>query len=135
MPGNQKMSKLFLILGSINSATAVAMGAFGAHFLKTKISEDMLSVFQTAVQYHFYHSLGLLIVGLLTISFKPEKYLKIAGWLMFIGIILFSGSLYILSTTNTRWLGMITPFGGISFIISWAFIAIAVWEWSSSHRL
>jgi uncharacterized membrane protein YgdD (TMEM256/DUF423 family) len=105
------MSKLFLILGSINAATAVTMGAFGAHFLKTKISEVMLSVFQTAVQYHFYHSLGLLTVGLLTIYFKPEKYLKIAGWMMFIGIILFSGRLYILSITNTHWLGMITPFG------------------------
>ncbi|MDH4206512.1 MAG: DUF423 domain-containing protein [Desulfobacteraceae bacterium] len=129
------MSKLFLVLGSINAATAVTMGAFGAHSLKTKISEDMLSVFQTAVQYHFYHSLGLLIVGLLTIYFKPEKYLKIAGWMMFIGIILFSGSLYILSTTNTRWLGMITPFGGIAFIISWVYIAVAVWKWSSSHHL
>ena len=129
------MSKLFFILGSINAATAVTMGAFGAHFLKTKISEDMLSVFQTAVQYHFYHSLGLLTVGLMTIYFKPEKYLKIAGWMMLIGIILFSGSLYILSITNTRWLGMITPFGGFAFIISWVYIAISVWKWSSSHRL
>jgi uncharacterized membrane protein YgdD (TMEM256/DUF423 family) len=128
------MSKLFLILGSINAALAVTMGAFGAHFLKTKISEDMLSVFQTAVQYHFYHSLGLLIVGLLTIYFKPKKHLEIAGWMMFIGIILFSGSLYILSTTNTRWLGIITPFGGIAFIMSWVYIAIAVLKWSSSHR-
>ena len=128
------MSKLFLILGSINAATAVTMGAFGAHSLKTKISQDMLSVFQTAVQYHFYHSLGLLIIGLLTIYFKPEKYLKIAGWIMFIGIILFSGSLYILSTTGTRWLGIITPVGGIAFIISWIYIAIAVWKRSSSHR-
>ena len=129
------MSKLFLILGSINAATAVSMGAFGAHFLKTKISEDMLSVFQTAVQYHFYHSLGLLIIGLLTIYFKPKKHLEIAGWMMFIGIILFSGSLYILSTTGSRWLGIITPFGGIAFIISWVYIAITVWKCSSSHRL
>jgi uncharacterized membrane protein YgdD (TMEM256/DUF423 family) len=135
MIGDKKMSKLFLYLGSINAATAVTMGAFGAHFLKTKISEAMLSVFQTAVQYHFYHSLGLLIVGLLTIYFKPEKYLKIAGWMMFIGIILFSGSLYLLSTTNTRWLGIITPVGGIAFILSWVFIAISVWKWSSSHHL
>ncbi|MEJ2658993.1 MAG: DUF423 domain-containing protein [Desulfobacterales bacterium] len=123
------MAKLFLILGSINMAVAVTMGAFGAHSLKTKISEGMLSVFQTAVQYHFYHSLGLLIVGLLTIYFRPEKYLEIAGWIMFLGIILFSGSLYVLSTTNTRWLGMVTPFGGIAFVISWVFIAITVWKW------
>jgi uncharacterized membrane protein YgdD (TMEM256/DUF423 family) len=126
------MSKLFLILGSINAAAAVTMGAFGTHFLKTKIPEEMLFVFQTAVQYHFFHSLGLLIVGLLTIYFNHDKYLEIAGWMMFIGIILFSGSLYILSTTNIRWLGMITPFGGTAFIISWVFIAISVWKWSSS---
>ena len=124
------MPKLFLTLGSISAAAAVTMGAFGAHFLKTKISEDMLSVFQTAVQYHFYHSLGLLIVGLLTIYLKSDKYLEIAGWMMFIGIMLFSGSLYILSITGTRWIGIITPFGGIAFIISWVFVAVAVWKWS-----
>jgi uncharacterized membrane protein YgdD (TMEM256/DUF423 family) len=127
------MSKLFLILGSVNAATAVSMGAFGAHFLKTKIPEDMLFVFQTAVQYHFYHSLGLMVIGVLTIHIKPEKHLGIAGWIMFIGIILFSGSLYILSTTATRWVGMITPFGGIAFIVSWVFIAIAVWKWSATN--
>ena len=127
------MYKLFLILGSINAATAVSMGAFGAHSLKTKISEDMLSVFQTAVQYHFYHSLGLMIIGVLTISIKPEKYLGVAGWMMFIGITLFSGSLYILSTTATRWVGIITPFGGIAFIVSWVFIAVALWKWSATN--
>jgi len=127
------MYKLFLILGSINAAAAVSMGAFGAHSLKTKISEHMLSVFQTAVQYHFYHSLGLIIIGVLTISIKPEKYLGIAGWMMFFGIILFSGSLYILSTTATRWVGIITPFGGIAFIASWVFIAIAVWKGSATN--
>ena len=127
------MSKLFLILGSINAATAVSMGAFGAYFLKTKIPEEMLSVFQTAVQYHFYHSLGLMIIGVLTLYFKPEKYFGIAGWMMFIGIILFSGSLYILSTTATRWVGIITPFGGIAFIVSWVFIAITVWKGSSTN--
>ena len=134
MLDDKKMSKLFLILGSINAATAVTMGAFGAHSLKTKMPEDMLSVFQTAVQYHFYHSLGLIIIGLMTIYFKPAKHLEIAGWIMFTGIILFSGSLYILSTTSTRWLGIITPVGGIAFIISWIFIAITVWKWSSSDR-
>jgi uncharacterized membrane protein YgdD (TMEM256/DUF423 family) len=127
------MSKVFLILGSVNAATAVSMGAFGAHFLKTKIPEDMLFVFQTAVQYHFYHSLGLMVIGVLTIHIKPEKHLGIAGWIMFIGIILFSGSLYILSTTAARWVGMITPFGGIAFIVSWVFIAIAVWKWSATN--
>jgi uncharacterized membrane protein YgdD (TMEM256/DUF423 family) len=127
------MSKLFLILGSVNGATAVSMGAFGAHFLKTKIPEDMLFVFQTAVQYHFYHSLGLMVIGVLAIHIKPEKHLGIAGWIMFIGIILFSGSLYVLSTTATRWVGMITPFGGIAFIVSWVFIAIAVWKWSATN--
>ena len=74
-----------------------------------------------------------MIIGVLTISIKPEKYLGIAGWMMFIGIILFSGSLYILSTTATRWVGIITPFGGIAFIVSWVFIAITVWKWSATN--
>lgn len=134
MINNKNIPKLFLIIGSINAAAAVTMGAFGAHSLKTKISGGMLSVFQTAVQYHFYHSLGLLIVGLLTIYLKPEKHIKIAGWMMFMGIILFSGSLYILSSTGIRWLGIITPFGGIAFVLSWIYVAIAVWKWSSSHH-
>ena len=128
------MSKLFLIFGSINAATAVSMGAFGAHSLKTKITEDMLYVFQTAVQYHFYHSLGLMIIGVLAIYIKSEKYLSIAGWIMFIGIMLFSGSLYILSTTTTRWIAVITPFGGIAFIISWVFITITIWKCSLTHQ-
>ena len=122
------MGKLFLILGSINAAAAVTMGAFGAHSLKAEISEGMLSVFQTGVQYHFYHSLGLLIIGLMTLYFQSGKYLYAAGWIMFFGIILFSGSLYILSTTNMRWLGMITPFGGMAYLISWILIAVAVWK-------
>ena len=84
----------------------------------------MLFVFQRAVQYHFYHSLGLMIIGVLTIHFKPEKYIKIAGQIMFIGIILFSGSIYTLSTTIMRWVGLITPVGGIAFILSWVFITI-----------
>ena len=125
------MTKLFLILGSINAAAAVSMGAFGAHSLKAKIPEDMLSVFQTAVQYHFYHALGLLIVGLLSMYLKPDRYIVIAGWMMFIGIVLFSGSLYVLSISGIRWLGIITPFGGIAFILSWIFVAVAIWRWSS----
>ena len=125
------MTKLFLILGSINAAAVVSMGAFGAHSLKAKIPEDMLSVFQTAVQYHFYHALGLLIVGLLSMYLKPDRYIVIAGWMMFIGIVLFSGSLYVLSISGIRWLGIITPFGGIAFILSWIFVAVAIWRWSS----
>jgi uncharacterized membrane protein YgdD (TMEM256/DUF423 family) len=74
-----------------------------------------------------------MVIGVLAIHIKPEKHLGIAGWIMFIGIILFSGSLYILSTTATRWVGMITPFGGIAFIVSWVFIAIAVWKWSATN--
>jgi uncharacterized membrane protein YgdD (TMEM256/DUF423 family) len=122
------MSKLLLILGSFNAATAVSMGAFGAHSLETEISKDMLYVYQTAVQYHFYHSLGLMIIGVLAIHSKATKYLGIAACIMFIGIILFSGSLYVLSTTGSRWVGIITPFGGIAFIISWVFTGISVWR-------
>jgi uncharacterized membrane protein YgdD (TMEM256/DUF423 family) len=115
------MSKLFLILGSISAATAVIFGAFGTHSLKTKIPGEMIAVFQTAVQYHFYHSLGLMVIGLLIIRINSQTRLWIAGWVMFIGIILFSGSLYLLSTTGTRWFGIITPFGGI-------WVAVGVWK-------
>ena len=111
--------KLFLALGSLNAMLAVILGAFGAHGLKGRLAPDMLSVYQTGVQYHFYHALGLLFVGLVLRQSPSLVLLKWSGWLMFSGIVLFSGSLYLLGITNIRWLGVITPFGGLAFIIAW----------------
>lgn len=120
------MFKLFTALGSINALIAVMLGAFGAHALKNRLSSDMLEIFQTGVQYHFYHALGLLAVGIIAYHLPDSGMLKWSGWLMLTGIIIFSGSLYILSTTGITWLGAITPIGGTAFIAAWVLLTIAV---------
>ncbi|MBX3618128.1 DUF423 domain-containing protein [Nitrosomonas sp.] len=122
------MPKTFLIIGALNLFFCIALGAFGAHGLKHTLSADMLTVYHTGVQYHFYHAFGILVSGLLLLHFPNSRFIKIAAWLMMIGIILFSFSLYALSLTGTRALGMITPFGGISFLTAWALLAYAVWK-------
>ena len=119
-------AKLLLILGSLNAALVVMLGAFGAHALKARLSEQMMAVYQTGIHYHFYHALGLLIVGLVAFHLPASSWLKWSGCLMFAGIILFSGSLYLLALTNIRWLGAITPIGGTAFILAWFFLALAV---------
>ena len=86
----------------------------------------MLTVYQTGVHYHLFHALGLLAVGLVATQISGSAYLKWSGWLMLVGIILFSGSLYLLSVSGLRWLGMITPFGGISFIIAWILFVVSI---------
>lgn len=120
------MFKIFVAIGSINALLAVALGAFGAHGLEGKLSADMLDVFETGVRYHFYHALGLIAVGLISTHFPGSALLKTSGWLMLAGIVLFSGSLYALSTTGIKVLGAITPIGGLSFIVAWLLIVIAV---------
>lgn len=122
------MTKLFLTLGSIAMAFAVSLGAFGAHGLKSRLSKEMISIFETGVEYHFYHALGLLLIGIAA-HFLPETgWLRWAGWLMITGILIFSGSLYVLSISGVRWLGAITPIGGICFIAAWILFAVAVWK-------
>lgn len=120
------MFKLFVSLGSINALIAVTLGAFGAHSLKGRLSADMLAIFETGVQYHFYHALGLLAVGVIAAHLPESGFLRWSGWLMFIGIIIFSGSLYVLAITGIKWLGAITPIGGTAFIAAWVMLAIAV---------
>lgn len=120
------MFKLFTALGSINALISVLLGAFGAHALKSRLSADMMAIFETGVQYHFYHALGLLAVGLIACHLPESTWLRWSGWLMFAGILIFSGSLYILSTTGIKWLGAITPIGGTAFIIAWVLLTIAV---------
>ena len=120
------MFKIFTTLGSINALIAVMLGAFGAHALKSRLSADMFEIFQTGVQYHFYHALGLLAVGIIAYHLPDSGLLRWSGWLMLAGIIIFSGSLYILSTTGITWLGAITPIGGTAFIAAWVLLTIAV---------
>ena len=120
------LAKLFLVLGGLNAALVVALGAFGAHVLKARISGDMMDVYQTAVHYHAIHALGLIALGWVAGWLPGSGYLKLAGWLMVAGIVLFSGSLYVLSVSGTRWLGAITPVGGLAFICAWILFCVAV---------
>jgi uncharacterized membrane protein YgdD (TMEM256/DUF423 family) len=120
------ITKLFLALGSLNAMLAVILGAFGAHGLKSRLTIDLLTTFNTGVQYHFYHALGLIVVGLIAMHLPVTALLKWSGWLMFAGIIIFSGSLYVLSIFNMRWLGMVTPVGGLAFIIAWLTLVMAI---------
>lgn len=122
------MPKTFLMLGTLNAFLCIALGAFGAHGLKRILSADMLAVYHTGVQYHFYHALGILIIGLLLLHFPKSRLIPLSGWLMMTGIVLFSLSLYILSLTGIRSLGIITPFGGISFLTAWALLVYAFWK-------
>ena len=121
-------ARLALTLASLLLAVAVALGAFGAHALKSRLAPDLQAVWQTAVQYHAWHALGLLGVGLYLMH-KPES--TSAGWsawLFVAGIVLFSGSLYALALTGTRALGAVTPVGGAAFIAGWLAFAWAVWR-------
>lgn len=119
--------KIFLTLGAINAFLCVALGAFGAHGLKQQLTAEMLAVYQTGVQYHFYHALGLIVVGLVLLNFPMSRLVAFSGWLMLAGIVLFCVSLYVLSLTGIRGLGVITPFGGFAFLAGWALLAYGAW--------
>jgi uncharacterized membrane protein YgdD (TMEM256/DUF423 family) len=122
------MAKLFITLASLSGMLAVVFGAFGAHALKGKLDDQALKVFETAVQYHFYHTFALLVVGVIALNQPQTVLLKSSGWLFVIGILVFSGSLYLLSLTGVRWLGAITPLGGLAFIAGWACLAATGWK-------
>jgi uncharacterized membrane protein YgdD (TMEM256/DUF423 family) len=106
------------------AATGVGLGAFGAHGLKARVSTEMLAVFETAVRYHLIHALGLLAVGWAAARW-PGSTLQASGSLMLLGIVLFSGSLYLMVLTRARWLGAVTPLGGVAFITAWVLLAVA----------
>jgi uncharacterized membrane protein YgdD (TMEM256/DUF423 family) len=120
------MDKRFVGLGSVNAFLAVAFGAFGAHALKGKLSSDMLAIFQTGVQYHMIHAIGLICIGIIAGQLGTRA--NAAGWLLLAGIVLFSGSLYALSLSGVTMLGTITPFGGIAFLAGWIALAAAAFK-------
>ena len=111
--------------GSVLCGLGVILGAFGAHGLRTRLSPEMLVVFETGVRYHLIHALGLLAVAWAA-SRWPGSYVSIAGYLFVAGIFIFSGSLYVLAVTGIRWLGAITPIGGVCLIVGWGLLAIGV---------
>jgi uncharacterized membrane protein YgdD (TMEM256/DUF423 family) len=121
------MSKTILMTGAGLMALAVIVGAFGAHALKSKLSVDMLQVYKTGVEYHFYHALGLILIGIISLHIS-SGLINWSAIFMTLGIVLFSGSLYVLAITGVKWLGAITPLGGVSFIVGWVLLLIAVWK-------
>ena len=118
------MHKWFLVLSSLSALVAVGLGAFGAHGLRGRLDEHMMAVYQTAVQYHFWHALGLGLIAILVKLYPDAALLHWAGGLMFAGIIIFSGSLYILSIGGINWLGAVTPLGGTAFLMAWLLVTI-----------
>lgn len=118
------MEKTFFALATILGGLAVAFGAFGAHALEGRVEARLLEVFETGVRYQFYHALALIAV-VVAISQWPNSNLPIAaGWLFIAGIVIFSGSLYLMTFTGIRWLGAITPIGGVAFIAGWICLAV-----------
>ncbi|HBL12504.1 MAG TPA: DUF423 domain-containing protein [Cyanobacteria bacterium UBA11162] len=123
------MTRIFLFIAALLGGFAVAAGAFAAHALKEKLGERAIEIFETGARYQIYHSLALLMVGLLLTRTEVAQPTLIAAGLAFIiGIALFSGSLYALSLSGIKWLGAITPFGGVAFIVGWGCLAIAAWS-------
>lgn len=120
------MYRQLIIAGTLSALLCVALGAFAAHGLKQHLGEYEIRIWQTAVDYQMYHSLGLVLTGLLSHSLSVN--LNKPGWIMFSGIVLFSGSLYILSLTGIKALGMITPLGGLCFMLAWLWVSLSIYR-------
>ena len=118
---------MFALAGSLSALVAVAAGAFGAHALRGRLSSEMLAVFETGARYQMYHALALLAVAWASTRW-PAPAVRAAGWLFVAGTIVFSGSLYLLSLTGQRWLGAVTPFGGLCFLAGWLALAVGIWR-------
>ena len=121
------MDRFFFAAGSVSALLAVALGAFAAHGLKSKLPPEMMSTFEVGVRYQMYHALALLAVAWASTRW-PGSSVNAAGWLFLAGTIIFSGSLYLLSLTGLRWLGAITPIGGVAFLLGWLLLAWGVWR-------
>jgi len=118
------MKTNWLAVGAFAGAIGVALGAFGAHALKARVSADLLAVFETGVRYQMYHALALIAVAWAATRW-PGAWINASGWLFTLGIVIFCGSLYVMTFTGLRWLGAITPIGGLCFILGWMALAVA----------
>lgn len=122
--GAEREARLVFALGSVLGGLAVALGAFGAHALRAHLGPDLLAAFETGVRYQMFHALALLALAL-AIARWPQRRLAAAAWLLFAGTVVFSGSLQVLAVTGARWLGAVTPVGGIVLIAGWT---VAAWR-------
>jgi len=125
------MARFFIVAGSVAAGLAVVLGAFGAHLLANRVTPERLLTFETGVRYHMYHALALLFLSWAVTQWQNWQ-LTWAGYLFIAGILLFSGSLYLLVVTNTSWLGAVTPLGGVSFIFGWVLL---IWAVSSGDKM
>ncbi len=120
-------ARLMIGAGALFAFVGVALGAFAAHILKQKLSPDLFAIFEVGVRYQIYHALALFVVAWM-ISSVPQMGVQIAGYCFIAGIVIFSGSLYVLSLTGIRWFGAVTPVGGLSFLAGWLWLAWAAWK-------
>ena len=121
------MTRVFFLLGALFALVAVAAGAFGAHALRERLAPDLLAVFETGARYQMYHALALFVAAWAATRW-PGRLTTVAGWLFAAGIVVFSGSLYLLAASGVRWLGAITPLGGLCFLSGWSALALAAWR-------
>jgi uncharacterized membrane protein YgdD (TMEM256/DUF423 family) len=121
------MSTAWFVVGALLGALGVVIGAFAAHGLEGRVEPRLLSVFETAVRYHMYHALALLAVAW-AVDRWPSTLTALSGWAFVAGILVFCGSLYLMTLTGARWLGAVTPLGGLAFILGWALLAAGVWR-------
>lgn len=124
------MERLFFSIASLLGALAVGLGAFGAHAMRGRMAENLLANYETGVRYHFYHVLALVAVVVAIQRWPNSNLPGLAGWLFVIGIVIFSGSLYIMAFTGLRWLGAITPIGGVALIAGWICLMLVAWRGS-----
>lgn len=121
------MERTFVLLGALFAFLAVTLGAFGAHVVRGRLTEEALAIFETAARYQMYHALGLFAIAW-AMHRWPQTHLQLAGWSFVAGIVLFSGSLYLLSVMGWRWMGAVTPFGGLGFLLGWGVLIFNVWR-------
>ena len=122
------MANLWISLGAALAGLSVAGGAFASHALRDRLSERSLEIFETGAKYQMYHALALILVAIILLrAEQPSVWLNVSGWAFVVGIAIFSGSLYGLSLSGIKWLGAITPIGGVAFLLGWGSLAIAAW--------
>lgn len=121
------VARWLLLLGALNALLSVALGAFGAHVLEPRLEAGLMAVYHKASDYHGLHALGMIGCGLLALQ-HDGRWVRLAGWSLLAGILLFSGSLYLLALTGLRALGMVTPFGGLAFLFGWFCLCMAAWR-------